>query len=193
MQVSIETERLLLRPFTESDVNNLFDLDSDQEVMRYVNGGNPTPREVVENEDLPWFIEYGARHKGFGFWAAIEKSTGAFVGWFHYRPPEGGSPDEPELGYRLPKSAWGKGYATEGARSLIRMGFAQPGVRRVVAFAHADNLASRRVLEKVGMVVMRAFDLTWADRFDGVAQAVVEYALTRANWEQQEATTQAQE
>ncbi|MDQ5824880.1 MAG: GNAT family N-acetyltransferase [Chloroflexota bacterium] len=183
MQISLETERLLLRPFTGTDANNLFDLDSDPDVMRYVNGGNPTPLEVVRNEDLPWFIEYGQRHEGYGFWAAIEKSTGEFVGWFLLRPPSDGSPDEPELGYRLRRSAWGKGYATEGSRVLVRSAFARSGVPRVVAFAHVNNAASRRVMEKVGMVLVRTFYLTWADRFDGVAQEAVEYALTRADWQ----------
>ena len=189
MQVSVETERLLLRPFTNIDAHNLFDLDSDPAVMRYVNGGNPTPLEVVQNEDLPWFIEYGERHEGYGFWATIEKSTREFVGWFLFRPAEDGRPDEPELGYRLRQSAWGKGYATEGSRALIRMGFANTPVLRVVAFAHADNTASRRVMEKVGMVLMRTFYLTWADHFDGVPQEAVEYALARAEWERQEASS----
>ncbi|MEA2575521.1 MAG: hypothetical protein QOH93_2819 [Chloroflexia bacterium] len=190
MQISLETERLLLRPFAKTDANNLFELDSDPAVMRYVNGGNPTPLEVARDEDLPWFIEYGELHAGYGFWAAIEKATGEFVGWFLFRPAEDGSPGEPELGYRLRRSAWGKGYATEGSRALVRMGFAAPGVPRVVAFAHVDNTASRRVMEKVGMVHVRTFYLTWADRFDGVPVEAVEYAVTRAEWQQQEASSQ---
>jgi RimJ/RimL family protein N-acetyltransferase len=188
MQVSLETERLLLRPFTDADAHNLFDLDSDPDVMRYVNGGSPTPLDVVQNDDLPWFIEYGRRHEGFGFWAAVEKATGEFVGWFLFRPEADGSPDEPELGYRLRKSAWGKGYATEGSRALVRMGFTVLGVPRVVASAHADNLASRHVMEKVGLTLVRTFHLRWPDRFDGAAIAAVEYGLTRAGWERQEAS-----
>src|SRR4051812_3020756 len=116
MQETIETERLVLRPFTETDGDNLFELDSDPAVMRFINGGYPTSREVAHNEDLPWFVEYGERVPGCGFWAAIEKATGEFAGWFLFRPPEDGSPNEPELGYRLRRPAWGKGYATEGSR-----------------------------------------------------------------------------
>ncbi len=91
MQVTLETERLVLRPFTAADADNLFDLDSDPAAMRFINGGQPTPRDVVQNEDLPWFIEYGERYEGYGFWAVIEKATGEFLGWFLFRPPEDGS------------------------------------------------------------------------------------------------------
>lgn len=183
MQVSLETERLVLRPFTAADADNLFELDSDPAVMRFINGGQPTPRAEVEEEDLPWFIEYGERFNGYGFWAAIEKSTGAFLGWFLFRPPEDGRFDEPELGYRLRRPAWGKGYATEGSQALIQMGFTELDVRRVVAFALVDNHSSQRVMEKAGLSYARVFRHKWPDRFDGVEQEVVEYALSKAQWE----------
>ncbi len=95
--------------------------------------------------------------------------------------------DEPELGYRLRRSAWGKGYATEGSCVLIRMGFTELDLQRVVAFALAGNHASQRVMQKAGLTLARTFRQTWPDRFDGVEQEVVEYALSRADWEQQEA------
>ena len=107
MDVFLETERLVLRRFTTDDVDNLVELDSDPDVMHYINGGKPTPRTEVENDILPAFLAYYERFEGFGFWAAIEKSTGEFLGWFHFRPKEGEG--DPELGYRLRKSAWGKG------------------------------------------------------------------------------------
>jgi RimJ/RimL family protein N-acetyltransferase len=112
MQVFLETERLLLRRFTEADVDNLLHLDSDPEVMRFV-GGKSTTREAIETEFLPAYLRYYVRSNRYGFWAAIERSSQAFLGWFHLRPLEGAGPDEPELGYRLCKSAWGQGYATE--------------------------------------------------------------------------------
>ncbi|MDB5077535.1 MAG: hypothetical protein JWO42_3714, partial [Chloroflexi bacterium] len=98
MHVFLETERVLLRRFTEADVDNLFELDSDPDVMRYLSNGKPTPRDVIQNETLPRFLHYYERYEGYGFWAAIEKSTGDFLGWFHFRPPEGADPDEVELG-----------------------------------------------------------------------------------------------
>ena len=92
MQVFLETERLLLRRFTEADVDNLSDLDSDPEVMRFINGGTPTPREVIESDILPRYLRYYERFAGYGYWAAIEKATGEFLGWFHFRPAEGAGP-----------------------------------------------------------------------------------------------------
>ena len=86
MQIFLETERLLLRRFTEDDVENLVELDSDPDVMHFINGGRPTPRREIESDFLPAFLDYYERFAGYGFWAAIEKSTGRFVGWFHFRP-----------------------------------------------------------------------------------------------------------
>ena len=187
MQVFLETERLVLRRFTEADADNLFDLDGDPEVMRFLTGGKPTPREVIRNETLPRIRHYYERFAGLGFWAVNEKSTGDFLGWFEFRPPEGGGPDEAELGYRLRKSAWGKGYAPEGARALIRKGFAELGVRRVVAQTMAVNTASRRVMEKVGLRYVRTSYEEWPDPIEGAAEGEVEYALWKAAWERQEA------
>jgi RimJ/RimL family protein N-acetyltransferase len=185
MQVFLETERLVLRRFTEADVDNLFDLDSDPDVMRFLTGGKPTPRDVIRNEILPRFLHYYERYAGFGFWAAIDKSTGQFLGWFHFRPAEGSGPDEVELGYRLRKSAWGKGYATEGSRALIRKGFTELGVRRVVASTMAVNAASRRVMEKAGLTLARTFHRSWPDPIEGAEHGEIEYALWKADWEQQ--------
>jgi RimJ/RimL family protein N-acetyltransferase len=151
MQVFMETERLLLRRFTESDLDNLVNLDGDPEVMYFINGGRAVSRDVIQGETLPRFLRAYERFEGFGVWAAIERSTGEFVGWFEFYPWKDVSPEEVELGYRLRRSAWGKGYATEGSRALIRKGFTELGVQRVVAETMAVNSASRRVMEKAGL------------------------------------------
>jgi len=186
MQVFLVTERLLLRRFTEDDVDNLYDLDSDPDVMHFITGGRPTPRDEIQNDVLPAFLRYYERFAGYGFWAVIEKSSGDFLGWFHFRPPQGGSPDEPELGYRLRKSAWGKGYGTEGSRALIRKGFTELGVRRVFASTMAVNLASRRVMEKAGLTLVRTFHQEWPYVIEGAEHGDVEYALLKTDWERQE-------
>jgi RimJ/RimL family protein N-acetyltransferase len=80
VHIFLKTERLVLRRFTESDVDELFDLDGDPEVMRFLTGGKPTSRAVIENETLPRLLDYYERYEMFGLWAAIEKSTGAFLG-----------------------------------------------------------------------------------------------------------------
>jgi RimJ/RimL family protein N-acetyltransferase len=103
-------------------------------------------------------------------------------GWFHFRPREGGSLDEAELGYRLRRSAWGKGYATEGSRALIRAGFTEHGVERVVADAMAVHTASRRVMEKAGLRLVRTFHQPWPYRVEGEEHGDVEYALSRTDW-----------
>jgi RimJ/RimL family protein N-acetyltransferase len=182
MRVFLETERLLLRRFTESDVANLHELDSDPEVMRFINGGRPVPRDVICNETLPRFLRAYERFEGFGVWAAIEKSTGEFVGWLEFYPRKDAGPEEIELGYRLRRSAWGKGYATEGSRALIRKGFTELGVQRVVAETMAVNAVSRRVMEKAGLKYVRTFHQEWPERIEGDEHGDVEYALTKAEW-----------
>jgi RimJ/RimL family protein N-acetyltransferase len=184
MQVFVQTERLVLRQFTNDDVDNLVELDSDPEVMRFINGGRPTPRDEIETDVLPAFLGYHERFAGYGFWAAVERSTGRFLGWFHFRPADGAPPGEVELGYRLRRSAWGKGYATEGSRALIDKGFAEFGVQRVVASTMVVNVASRRVMEKAGLRLVRIFHQPWPDYIEGQEEGDVEYALLRSEWEQ---------
>ncbi len=183
--VFLETEQLVLRRFTENDVDLLVELDSDPEVMHFITGGRPTPRSEIEDEVLPAFLGYYERFAGYGFWAAIERSTGAFVGWFHFRPARDAPPGEVELGYRLRTSAWGKGYATEGSRALVDKGFAEHGVQRVVAFTMVVNVASRRVMEKAGLRYVRTFHAPWPDKIEGDEKGDVEYALLRSQWEEQ--------
>ncbi len=182
--VYLETERLVLRRFTAEDVDNLVELDSDPEVMHYITGGRTTSRHEIETDILPAFLDYYERYDGYGFWAVEEKSTGDFVGWFHLRPEDRDHPDEVELGYRLRRSCWGNGYATEGSRALIEKGFAEFGAQRVVASTMVVNVASRRVMEKAGLRFVRTFHQPWPDRIEGEEHGDVEYALLRAEWEQ---------
>ena len=151
MVVYLETERLTLRRFTPDDLDDLVALDSDPAVMRYINGGRPTPRDEMRDDYLPWWLAYYDRGDAWGFWAAIERETGDFLGWFHLRPNKEDPPDEPELGYRLVQSAWGKGYATEGSRAVLHWTLQQAGVQRVIATTPAWHRASLRVIEKLGM------------------------------------------
>ena len=184
MHVFLETPRLLLRRFTEDDVDKLVELDADPNVMRFVTGGLATSRERIEKEILPAYLWFYERFEGFGCWAAVEKSTSEFIGWFHFWPPaeELDEFDEVELGYRLRASAWGKGYGTEGSRALIEKGFEELGVQRVVAFTVAVNHASRRVMEKSGLRYVRTFHADWPYKIEGDEEGDVEYALLRSEW-----------
>jgi len=161
---------MILRRFTHEDVDHLVALDSDPEVMRYLTGGEPTPRVAIERELLPRLIDEGARST-FGRWAAIERLTGDFVGWFALDPKA-----DLELGYRLRRSAWGKGYATEGSLVLIEYAFAS-GARRVYAETMAVNASSRRVLEKVGMRHVRTFHPHFDHPIPGTEHGEVEYEI----------------
>ena len=193
MHIFLETERLILRRFTEDDADLLVELDSDPEVMRYLTGGKSTSREVIEDEILPAFLSYYNESDRYGFWAAIEHATHCFIGWFHFRPPRNAAnPDVAELGYRLRREVWGKGYGTEGSLALIDQGFRRHGVKRVTAIAYEDNRASRRVLEKSGLSIVRRFKFTPEElAADGVDPDVIwdgfdlEYALDREDWERQ--------
>jgi len=198
METYIQTEHLILRRLTPGDLDNLCELDSDPEVMRFLSGGTPTPREVIESRILPAFLSSYQPFEGFGVWAADERASGAFVGWFSLRPPKGGGPPNVSLGYRLRRAVWSRGYATEGARALVRKGFSELGVKRVYATTYEYNLASRRVMEKAGLSLVRRFrftrdDLLAEQTFDSTSQSEdepwdgddVEYALSKDDWERQ--------
>ena len=145
-----------MRQFTRDDAVLLNELDSDPEVLRFINGGIPPSLDQTVHEILPRFMAYYDCDPRFGFWAAIERSTSRFLGWFHLRPFQ---EDETilELGYRLEQRAWGRGFATEGSRALIAKAFEELGAREVVATALIGNLRSRRVMERLGMAIAGEF------------------------------------
>lgn len=172
----------MLRRLTESDVDNLVELDGDPAVMRFLTNGRPTPREVVERELLPRLLREYDINGGLGTWAAVERSSGAFLGWFELRPRDGDRTDV-ELGYRLRAAAWGRGYATEGSRALIAKAFTDLGVERVWAETMAVNTRSRRVMERSGLRHVRTFHVDFDDPIPGTEHGEVEYELLRRDWE----------
>ncbi len=191
MQILLETQRLILRRFEETDLDHLVELDNDPEVMRFINGGIATPRKTIQNEILPGFLSYDERLPEFGFWAAQAKSTLAFIGWFSFRPLDR-APEVVELGYRLLRYAWGNGYATEGVDALIRLAFTELDVERVIATTYEQNRASRRVMERVGMRLAKTFRITsddlanaetyHSDSLEPWDGDDVEYALEKSQW-----------
>ena len=182
--MELDTARLRLRPLTDDDVDELVALHSDPVVMRHL-GPPAETAEHVRGVLLPRFRDLAARMPGVGYAAAEERATGAFLGWFLFRPPhtEDPPPGEIELGYRLHRAAWGRGFATEGSRALVDRGFAELGVDRVMATTMAVNLGSRRVMEKVGLRCVRTFAAEFDEPLPGSEHGEVEYALTRAEWE----------
>jgi RimJ/RimL family protein N-acetyltransferase len=179
----LETERLTLRRFTDTDADAalVFELDSDPEVMRYI-GPFRLPSAAAHRDRIRtvWLPQY--TKPGRGCLAAFEKATGAFAGWFFVRPSpeykfarEAGwtRASDLELGYRLRRAAWGRGLATEGAAMLLRLALADPEVTCVVSAALVTNRASWRVMEKIGMKHVRGFAIS------GFADPLVMYALCR--------------
>ena len=154
--IVLETERMYFRQFRAGDANLLFDLDSDPEVMRFISKGQPTPLARIQDDILPRFLHYYRQSPPRGFWAAHLRETDGFLGWFHLRPDKL-SPAETELGYRLQRSAWGRGLATEGARALLRQAFGDWGCAKVTARTLSGNLASQRVMQKSGLVFETEF------------------------------------
>lgn len=177
MSTVLETERLRLRRFTAADEPLLVDLDADPDVTRFITGGVP---EFDAPMLRAWIDDYD-RFPGCGTWAAEERQRGAFVGWFHLRPDEADTATL-EIGYRLRRSAWGRGYATEGSRALVARAFLELGAERVTAYALAVHAASRRVMEKAGLRYVRTFHADWPYRIPGDEQGDVEYAVTREAW-----------
>jgi RimJ/RimL family protein N-acetyltransferase len=152
----LETERLFLRRATLEDARLLYELDSDPEVMRFISRGVPTPLERIEREILPRWLRYYEEHAHLGWWPAHEKASGDFIGWFHLRP-DPYSPQEQEVGYRLKRGAWGRGYATEGTRALLVKAFTEWGIAKVSSRTLERNKASQRVMEKAGLRFEHSF------------------------------------
>src|SRR5215467_458 len=112
-----------MRRFTEGDVDNLFELNSDPEVTRYLTGGRSTSREEIRDQIIPFHLAVYGRLDRLGTWAAESTATGEFLGWFHFRPGQRTDITNIDLGYRLRRAVWNNGYATEGSLALIGMGF----------------------------------------------------------------------
>jgi len=180
VDVYVETERLTLRRFTEGDVELLVGLDSDLEVMRFLTG-QPTPREEIESVVLPEILKMYAAHPQLGTFAAQEKASGAFVGWFGMQPTS--EPTTVGVGYRLNRAAWGKGYATEGTRALIDKAFGELGMDRVRADTMAVNHRSRAVMRRSGLRFVRVYHEYFEDPLPGTEFGEVEYAIDRRTWE----------
>jgi len=141
------TFRLVLRPFTEGDVDALHQIYAEKDVLRYFPRTDPRPREEVCEQVLGQIAHWDEH--GYGWWAVEPRSERKLIGWsgLQYLPDT----DEIEVAYCLAKPFWGKGMATEAARAGLRFGFEELGLDSIVAIVHPDNAASIRVIEKLGM------------------------------------------
>jgi ribosomal-protein-alanine N-acetyltransferase len=143
----LETERLLLRPMWADDLDDLFALRSDPQVLQFVGQGKPWTREETA-EKLRQVARHWDEH-GFGMWAMLDRADGRFVGWcgigsWHQMP-------DVEVGYTLAPPFWSRGLATEAVRCMLRYAFEVLRLPRVVGVARVGNVASQKVMLKAGM------------------------------------------
>jgi RimJ/RimL family protein N-acetyltransferase len=145
---SLETERLLLRQFLESDVDRYARICADPEVMRFIGEGRTLTREETWRSVAGMLGHWVLR--GYGLYAVEERSSGEFIGRIGLINPEGWP--GLEAGWLIGRQQWGRGYATEGARAVVRMAYEALGATHLISLIRPENTASIRVAEKLGAV-----------------------------------------
>jgi RimJ/RimL family protein N-acetyltransferase len=172
----LETARLALRPVSPADRADLVALEEDPQVMLYLNGGQPVPEAGLPDGDF--LTPRGTEPEVL---AAHDRTTGRFIGWLGFF--DDGMVDglrTAEIGYRLARTAWGQGYASEGVIALIGVAFDHWGFDRVRASTMAVNIGSRRVMEKAGMRHVETLYLESSDPIAGADQGEVIYEIRAA-------------
>jgi RimJ/RimL family protein N-acetyltransferase len=169
MRPTLHTDRLTLRPLAAEDLDDLVAMNGDADVMAYI--GRPMSRDEVVAE-LPGWVDGDG---DFGLW--VGHTTDGFAGvWFLSRDP--GDVAAGEIGWRLPRSAWGQGYAVEGSRAIVAHGFDTLGLDRLWAETMAVNARSRRVMDRLGMTHVHTHVEEWDDPIAGWEQGEVVYRLS---------------
>lgn len=178
------TERLRLVPLADEHLEVEVSLDADPEVLRYL-WGRARSRAEVEASHAER-MAHGRRVDGLGFWLASGLDDGEPVGLMMLPPAHGpDQPDDPsvcDLGYRLFRRHWGRGFATEAASALLDHAFGTVGQRSVIAQTMSVNRPSRAVMERLGMRHVRTFHGSWDEPLPGAEEGEVEYAITREEW-----------
>ena len=146
-KIILETTRLFLREFTKADAPLILQLNNDPNVLKYLHEARIHNEQEALTVLLTVILPQYKNH--LGRWAIHIKESNEFIGWcgLKYRADR----DEIDLGYRLKKSAWGKGFATETASATLDHGFKKLKIPLITGRAHIENIASLSVLEKIGM------------------------------------------
>lgn len=179
MKIHIGTDRLLMRDIMDEDVQGMFAMDSDAEVHTFL--GNKPISTLEEAKKMIDSIKQQYIDYGIGRWAVVEKESGEFIGWSGFRlitDVVNGRTQYYDLGYRLLKKSWGKGYASETAFASLNHGFAELNFKEIVGIADVANTASNAILKKVGLIKQNEFT------YEGTLHNF--YSLTRAEWEKRE-------
>ncbi|TDD33047.1 N-acetyltransferase, partial [Nonomuraea terrae] len=145
----METERLIMRRWRDADRAPFAEMNADPEVMRHF----PAPLTRSQSDAMVDRIERHFDMRGYGLWALEERSTGRFVGFTGLALQTFEAPFLPavEIGWRLARPAWGRGYATEAAREAVRYAFDEAGLDEIVSMTAVGNARSRAVMERLGM------------------------------------------
>ncbi len=164
----LETDRLILRRLDERDVDRIFAMRSDPEVMRFIRA----PQNRAESVNWLNLVSSRWASDRIGFCALIEKQTDKFVGWCGLWQLK--ETDELEIGYAIAKEFWGKGFATEAARAFLKYAFDRLKPDKIVGVAEPENVSSRRVMEKLGMQFVRLGEF--------YNRELAQYAISRESW-----------
>lgn len=155
----IETERLLLREILPEDEADLFEMDSDPEVHKYL--GNDPVKDIEQIREVIKFIRKQYSDNGIGRWAVVLKESNELIGWCglkYFTEIINGHINIYELGYRFKKKHWAKGYATESAKAWLDHGFNKMKLKEIYAMTDSLNLNSNKVLKKLGFSFIEKFD-----------------------------------
>ena len=159
MKFYIETERLILRELRIGDLDGMFELDSDPEVHRYL--GNKPIKNKNEAKKTIENVLNQYKERGIGRWAVMEKHTGNFIGWSGIRLNTeynmNGFTTYHDVGYRLIKRFWGKGYATESGKAAVDYAFNVLNLPELYATTEIGNQASHNALLKTGLKYVEDF------------------------------------
>ncbi len=154
-----ESERLCYELMTKDDAELMFKLDQDPEVMRYINGGKMTTMDEIKMTYIPRMESYTNKSEGWGMWKIMLKETGDFIGWVLIRPMEFFSEeselDNLEMGWRLMRKYWGKGYATEAAMGFKQALIARGNINKLTAIAFEKNSGSISIMKKLDMTYIK--------------------------------------
>nr|WP_245402681.1 GNAT family N-acetyltransferase [Pontibacter sp. E15-1] len=147
-----------MREILESDAQDIFELDSDPEVHTYL--GNKPIKSIEEAQGIVNYIREQYKENGIGRWAVIDKKTHEFLGWSGLKYEKVLRKNFPyyDVGYRLKKQYWGKGVATETAVAALAYGFQKLHLPEIYAAAHVENIASNKILQKIGMKFIETFE-----------------------------------
>ena len=169
--ITVETDRLILRPFQLKDIEPSFEMNKDPEVVRYTGDGGSVTLEEVERRIKENVLGDYRKH-GFGRFAVEYKESGQFIGFVGLKYLE--DLDEVDLGYRLIQEYWGKGIATEASRASLEFGFHKLELDRIIAIALPENERSINVMKKLNFTFEKE---TFVDEY-----LVHQYALNKANF-----------